>query len=87
MHGLAVYVKEGPPFTRDVSLENSADFYLCFRPALLHPVSSFFLYLSPSLLLCTVFYFISSNIDEILLINPSANGFVFGELMSIIKTG
>ena len=87
MHGLAVYVKEGPPFTRDVSLENSADFYLCFRPALLHPVSSFFLYLSPSLLLCTVFYSISSNIDEILLINTSANGFVFGELMSIIKTG
>ena len=25
MHGLAVYVKEGLPFARDVSLENSAD--------------------------------------------------------------
>ena len=30
MHGLAVYVKEGLPFARDVSLENSADSYLCF---------------------------------------------------------
>ena len=46
MHGLAVYVKEGPPFTQDVSLENSADFYLCFQPALLHPVSYFFFSLS-----------------------------------------
>ena len=30
MHGLAVYVKEGLPFARDLSLENSADSYLCF---------------------------------------------------------
>ena len=29
MHGLAVYVKE-LPFARDLSLENSADSYLCF---------------------------------------------------------
>ena len=28
MHGLAVYVKEGLPFARDLSLENSADSYL-----------------------------------------------------------
>ena len=34
MHGLAVYVKEGLPFARDLSLENSADSYLCFRLAL-----------------------------------------------------
>ena len=27
MHGLPVYVKEGLPFARDVSLENSADLY------------------------------------------------------------
>ena len=33
MHGLAVYVKEGLPFARDLSLENSADSYLCFRLA------------------------------------------------------
>ena len=42
MHGLAVYVKEGLPFVRDLSLENSADSYLCFRLALLHSVSYFF---------------------------------------------
>ena len=30
MHGLAVYVKEGLPFAWDLSLENSADSYLCF---------------------------------------------------------
>ena len=38
----------------------------------------FFLYRSPSAL-CTVFYSISSNIDEVLLINPPANVFVFGD--------
>ena len=62
MHGLAVYVKEGLPFAQDLSLENSADSYLCFRLALLHSVSYFFfLYRSPSLSLCTVFDSISSN--------------------------
>ena len=30
MHGLAVYVKEGLPLAWDLSLENSADSYLCF---------------------------------------------------------
>ena len=80
MHGLAVYVKEGLPFARDLSLENSADSYLCFRLALLHSVSYFFfLYRSPSSALCTVFDSISSNIDEVLSINPSANVFVFGD--------
>ena len=38
MHGLAVYVKEGLPFARDLSLESPADSYLCFRLALLHSV-------------------------------------------------
>ena len=80
MHGLAVYVKEGLPFARDLSLENSADSYLCFRLAILHSVSYFFfLYRSPSLLLCTVFYSILSDIDEVLSINSSANVFVFGD--------
>ena len=79
MHGLAVYVKEGLPFARDLSLENSADSYVCFRLALLHSVSYFFfLYRSPSSL-CTVFDSISSNIDEVLSINPSTNVFVFGD--------
>ena len=80
MHGLAVYLKEGLPFTQDLSLENSADSYLCFRLALLHSVSYFFfLYRSPSSSLCTVFDSISSKIDELLSINPSANVFVFGD--------
>ena len=80
MHGLAVYVKEGLPFAWDLSLENSADSYLCFRLALLHSLSYFFfLYRSSSSCLCTVFDSISSNIDEVLSINPSANVFVFGD--------
>ena len=65
MHGLSVYAKEGLPFARDLSLKNSADCYLCFQLA--------------SLSLCTVFDSVSSNIDEVLSINPSANVFVFGD--------
>ena len=80
MHGLAVYVKEGLLFALHLSLENSADPYLCFRLALLHSVSYFFfVYWSPSSSLCMVFDFISSNIDEVLSINPSANVFAFGD--------
>ena len=30
MHGLTVYVKEALPFALDLSLENSADSFLCF---------------------------------------------------------
>ena len=64
---------------RDLSLENSADSYLCFWLALLHSVFYlFFLYQSPFSSWYTVFYSISSNIDEVLTINPSANVFVFG---------
>ena len=49
IHGLTVYVKEGLPFVWDLSLENSADSYLCFPLALLHSVSFFFfLYQSSS---------------------------------------
>ena len=80
MHGLAVYFKEQLPFAWDLSLENSADSYLCFRLALLHSMSYFFfLYHSLSSILCMVFYSISSNIDEILSINSSAV-FVFRDL-------
>ena len=39
----------------------------------------FFLYRSPSSSLYTVFDYISSNIDEVLSINPSACVFVFGD--------
>ena len=31
MASLAVYLKEGLAFPRDLSLDNSADSYLCFR--------------------------------------------------------
>ena len=81
MHSLAVYVKEGLSFARDSSLENCADSYLRFRLALLHSVSYFFfLYRSLSSSLWTVFDSVSSNIDKVLSINPSANVFVFGGL-------
>ena len=74
------YVKDGLPFARHLSLENSADSYLCFRLGLLHSLSYFFFFFrSPSLSLCTVLDSISSNIDEILSINPSANVFDFGD--------
>ena len=39
----------------------------------------FFLYQSPPSALCTVFDSVSSNIDEVLSINPSTNVFVFGD--------
>ena len=42
-------------------------------------MSYFFLYQSPSLSLCMVFDAMSSNKDEVLLINPSADVFVFGD--------
>ena len=61
LHGLAVYVKEGLSFARDLSLENSADSYLWFRVALIHSLSYFFLlYRSPSSSLSTVLDSISS---------------------------
>ena len=41
MHSLAVYVKEGLPFARDLSLENSANSYLCFRLVLLRHYARF----------------------------------------------
>ena len=56
IYGLAVYVKEGPSFAWDLSLENFEDSSLCFLLALLHSVSYFsFLYQSPSSSLCTFF--------------------------------
>ena len=75
-------VEEGLPFARELSLENSADSYLCFRQTSPHSVSYFFfLYRSPSSF-CMVFDAVSSNIDEVLSINPSANVFVFGDFNS-----
>ena len=80
MHGLAFYVKQELPFSREFSQENFADSYLCFRLALLRSVSYFFfLYRSPLSLLFTVFDSILSNIVEVLSIKPSTNVFAFGE--------
>ena len=80
MHSVAVYVKQWLPFAQDFSQESSSDSYICFWLALLHSLSySFYLYWSPSLLLCIVFDSISSKIDEILSINSYANVFVFGD--------
>ena len=63
-------------------MENSTDSYFCFQRTFLHSVSYFFsLYQSLSLSLCTVFDAISSNIDKVLSINPSANVFVFGDFI------
>ena len=71
--------KKGLPFAWDLALENSADSYLCFGLASLHSLSYFFfLCWSPSLSLFTVFNSISSNIGEVLLINPSTV-FVLGD--------
>ena len=70
----------GLPFARYLSLENSIDSDLCFWQALLHLDSYFFfLYGSLSLSLSMIVHTISSNIDEVLSINPSANAFVFGD--------
>ena len=67
IHGPVVYVKEGLPFERDLSLENFADSNLCFWLAQLHSVSYFcFLYRSYSSSLYTIFDSILSNIYEIL---------------------
>ena len=53
---------------------------LCRFLLMFHSVPYFcFLYRSLSSSLCTVFYSIPSNIDEVLLINPSANVFVFAD--------
>ena len=80
MRGPTVYVKEGLPLARDLSLENPVDSYLCFPRALLLSVSYFFFpYRSASSSLCTVFHSILSNIAEVLTINTSANAFAFGD--------
>ena len=81
VHGLAFYMKEGLPFAWDLSLENSADSYLIFLTGFISPSA---LLLFPLLLTFFVFmhsfYSVSFNIDEVPLINPSANVFAFGDL-------
>ena len=80
LHGLEVYVKKGLPFGWDLSLKKLCRFFLIFLTGFnLLSVLLLFPYQSLSLFLCTVFDSISSNIDEVLSINPSANVFVFGD--------
>ena len=78
MHDLAVYVKEGLPFNRDLSKKNSADSYVfdwLYSTLCLTSSSStdHLFHLDPQ------FNSISSNIDEVLSINSSANVFVSGD--------
>ena len=80
MYSLVVYVKEGFAFAWDSSLENSEYSYLCFQLAFFCSVFYFFsIYQSMSSCLCSILDAISSSIDEILSMNPSANVFVFGD--------
>ena len=58
IHDLPVYMKEGLPFVRDLSLENSEYFYLRFQLALLHLVSYFFFIYRSSSSLCNFLYFL-----------------------------
>ena len=80
IHGLAVYVKEGLAFVRDLPLENSQNSYLCFWPALIHSESYlFFVYWSSPSSWRTLFDAVSSNTDEVVSISPTANVFVSGD--------
>ena len=74
MHGLAVYVKEGLPFAGDLFLEDCR--FLCFQLALLHSVSYFFFL---AFVFVHGFFILFHLSSEVLLINPSANAFVFGD--------
>ena len=80
IHGLAVYMKEGFPFARDLSLENYR-FLLMFSILTYGFTSLNVLLLLPLSITFFVFMHIfdsdSCNIDEVLSINPSANVFVF----------
>ena len=75
-HGLTVYVKEGFPFAWDLSLEHSAHSYVFNW--LYFTQSYFFSSIDHLLHLCAQFLILFHLTDEVLLINPSANVFVFG---------
>ena len=73
MHGLTVYVKE-ELFLHGLISSKLCRLLLIFSTGFTSfSVLLLFLYRSPSLSLCKVFDSISSNIDEILSIRPSAN--------------
>ena len=54
-------------------------FWTCFTSLSVYFLLLFFLCRSSSSSLCTVFDSVSSNIDKVFSINPSANVFVFGD--------
>ena len=71
MHGLAVYVKDRTFFLVGRISRKLCGSYLYFWVALLFSVSYFFfVYWLPSSTSCKIFDAISSNIDEVLSINP-----------------
>ena len=73
-------MKEGLSFARDLSLENSADSYLCFRWLYLTQCLTSFSSIDHFLPRYTQFFILFfSNINEVSSINPSANVFVFGD--------
>ena len=78
MHGFAVYVKEGLPFMQELSLENCRFFLLLSTGFTSFSVLRLF-YLLITLIFMQLFGSISSNIDQILLINPSADVVGFGD--------
>ena len=74
------YVKEGLAFAWDSSLENFEYPYLCFQLVFFCSVFYFYsIYRLNSSCFCSILDAISSSIDEILSMNPSANVFVFGD--------
>ena len=79
MYGFTVYVKKGRTSFCTGLISRKLCRYLRFRMALPHSLSYFFfLYRSPSSI--TFFVSISSNIDEVISINPSANEFISEDL-------
>ena len=64
-------------FAQDYSLENSDGSYLCFPLDSLHSVPFFSLYFFSSSTVYTLSDTVSSNIDKVLSVNPSADVFVF----------
>ena len=73
-------MKEGLPFVQDLSLENSEDSYLCFDWLYFTQCLTSFSSMDHFFLsLCTVFDSISSKIDKVLSVNPSAEVFVFAD--------
>ena len=77
MYGLAVYKKEGIPFKRDLSLQNSQDSYYILYWFYFIQFYFFSLYRLHSSSLCEIFGAISPEIDEVLSMNPSPNVFAF----------